>query len=70
MFPRISLRGKLAISAVSSASVGVLLIVEDLIQYVEFIKWPWSAEIGGLLTLSEFFPRVSRNQRQEPRVAC
>ncbi len=55
MFPRISLHGKLVISAVSSVLIGFLLIVEDLSRYVEFTKWPWTAEIGGLLMLSGFF---------------
>ena len=55
MFPRISLHGKLAISAVSSVLVGFLLIVEDLSQYVEFTELPWTAEIGGLLMLSGCF---------------
>lgn len=55
MFPRISLQGKLAISAVSSVLVGFLLIVENLSQYVEFTELTWAAEIGGLLMLSGYF---------------
>lgn len=54
MFPRISLHGKLAISAVSSVLAGVLLIVQDLSQYLEFTELPWAAEIGGLLMISGY----------------
>ncbi|ELY59293.1 DUF2254 family protein [Natronococcus jeotgali] len=55
MFPRVSLHGKLAISAASSVLIGFLLIIEDLSQYVEFTEFPWAAEIGGLLMLSGYF---------------